>query len=277
MLFDIGVNLTSSQFRNDREAVVQRARQAGVSHIMVTATSIDTSLAAIELGEKYDLICTAGVHPHDAADVPIDWLTQLQALAVRDQVRAIGETGLDFNRNFSPRDVQIDIFCAQIALAQQTVQPLFVHDRGSDGEVLRHLQSAGVLPPTIIHCFTGSRIDLDRYLAEGFYIGITGWITDLKRGQELRSLVRQVPLNRLLLETDAPFLRPTNTPEAFRTTHQLGSKYKRRNEPALLTYVLDVVAENRNEDRNEILKATTENATRLFGRSTTGVRDETLI
>jgi TatD DNase family protein len=265
MLFDIGVNLTSSQFREDCPAVLERASQAGVAHIMITATSIETSLAAIALGEKYELICTAGVHPHDAAEVSLDWLTQLQTLVVREPVRAVGETGLDFYRNFSPKAAQIDVFRAQIELAQHIDLPLFVHDRDSGGEVLRQLQNAGDLPATVIHCFTGSHADLDDYLAQGFYIGITGWIADLQRGQTLRDLVKHIPLDRLLLETDAPFLRPPNTPETFRVKHQLGNKHKRRNEPALLPYVLDVVAENRNEDRDEIRKATTDNAIRLFG------------
>ena len=264
MLFDIGVNLTSSQFRKDCDAVLERAKQAGVNHIMITATNIESSITAIALCEKYDLLCTAGVHPHDAAEVPQDWLTQLQSLVVRGPVRAVGETGLDFNRNFSPRAAQIDVFRAQIELAQQVDRPLFVHDRDSDGEVLRQLQDAGALPATVIHCFTGTQADLDGYLAQGFYIGITGWITDLKRGQTLRELVKHIPLDRLLLETDAPFLRPANTPETFALNNQLGNKHKRRNEPALLPYVLDVVAEHRNEDRDEILKATTENANRLF-------------
>ena len=264
MLFDIGVNLTSSQFSKDREAVLQRAQHAGVGGIMVTATNIQNSRAAIELCEIHDLVCTAGVHPHDAAEAPRDWVKQLETIVVHDRVRAVGETGLDFNRNFSPQAAQIEAFCAQIELAQRTHKPLFVHDRDSGGEVLRQLQNAGTLPATIIHCFTGSVDDLDAYLAEGFYIGITGWITDLQRGEELRRLVSRIPLNRLLLETDAPFLRPANTPEEFRTTHNLGNKYKRRSEPALLPYVLDIVADNRNDDRADILAATTVNANRLF-------------
>ena len=265
MIVDVGVNLLNRQFHHDCDAVIARARAAGVGGMLITATDLESCVCAIAQCTSPDLLCTAGIHPHDAGTAEQDWLQRLSALAQNPVVRAIGETGLDFNRNYSPRDTQIDFFRVQIALAQDINKPLFVHDRDSGGEVLNQLRQAGSLPGVVIHCFTGSAEELQRYLAEGYYIGVTGWITDPKRGATLRELVSVIPLNRLLLETDAPFLRPHNTPAEFVSDHNLPANRKRRNEPALLNYVLDAIAEHRSEPKAEIVAATTLNASHLFG------------
>lgn len=270
MIVDIGVNLLSRQFQSDQDAVIERARAAGVGGMLITATDLNSTKSAIARCSSPDLFCTAGIHPHNAGSAGSaneDWLQQLASLAQSPVVRAVGETGLDFNRNYSPVDIQIDFFRRQIELAQQINKPLFVHDRDSDGEVFKQLQLAGSLPPVVIHCFTGNAVELDRYLAADYYIGITGWITDPRRGATLAELVTKIPLHRLLIETDAPFLRPHNTPTTFISEHNLPAKRKRRNEPALLPYVLDMIASHRPEAKTEIAAATTANASRLFGFS----------
>lgn len=267
-LIDICVNLQNNQFQNDIGAIVERALQHDVGGMLLTATSVECVgklLPWCESGTRY---CTAGVHPHDAASLQPEWLDQLVHWLQHDAIRAVGETGLDFNRNYSPRAVQIDVFDAQIRLAQVHGLPLFVHDRDSGGEVLRRLRLAErdrALPPVVIHCFTGTRAELAAYLEADFYVGITGWVCDARRGKELRRVVSDIPLDRLLIETDAPFLRPHTVPETWHQSHGLPAKHKRRNEPALLPYVLQTIAEHRLEPMDLIARATTDNAQRLFG------------
>ncbi len=263
-MIDICVNLDSRQFNRDRDAVLERAWACGVEALIITATDIASTRTAINWSSPERLRCTAGVHPHHAAEVDPHWEETLAQLAAHPAVCAIGETGLDFNRNFSPREDQLSVFATQIALARRLAKPLFVHDRDSEGEVLRQLQAAGPLPPTVIHCFTGNAADLRSYLSAGFYIGITGWVADDKRGQALRALVPEIPLERLLLETDAPFLRPHNVPDTWPEEHGVLRKYKRRNEPALLGYVCEAVADCYGVSAARVAQATSDNAKKLF-------------
>ncbi len=265
MLFDVCVNLLNSQFNSDREAVIERAHNAGVGKLLITATNLATSTQAIVWSQPPSRWCTAGIHPHDATDLPPTWLEELTHLAQHKHVVAVGETGLDFYRNFSPRTLQIEVFDQQIGLAARLGKPLFVHDRDSKGEVYQRLQKAGDLPPVLIHCFTGTRADLEAYLAAGFYIGITGWVADPRRGDTLRELVPHIPLERLVIETDAPFLKPHNTPADFLDDHNLPAKFKRRNEPALLPRVLEAITHLRPESAAEVARATADNAAILFG------------
>ena len=261
-LVDIGANLLNGQFRDDRDAVLARARAAGVGHIMVTATNVADSTAAIELCRgQADLSCTVGVHPHDAAKTLAaggDWMGQLRRLADKEPVCAIGEAGLDFHRNFSPPEDQRSVFDAQILLAAELGLPLFVHDRDSGGAVHDALtKHAEQLHGVVIHCFTGDEADLNRYLAAGFHIGVTGWICDRRRGERLRSLVPQIPLDRLLIETDAPFLLPHGAASP--------TADKRRNEPCLLPFIARYIAELLDLPAAELANQTTANAKRLFG------------
>ncbi len=267
-MIDIGVNLLHPQFAADRQAVLDRARSAGVERMLITATDLPMAAAAVSLCKGTDdLFCTAGVHPHDAKDAPTDpeaLREQLRLLARESAVRAIGETGLDFNRNFSPPDVQRRVFETQLGLAGELGLPVFVHDRDSDGAVYEALaRHADRLPGMVVHCFTGSGEDLDRYLALGCAIGITGWICDRKRGGELRALVGRIPLNRLLIETDAPFLLPQNAPKNWQKTHAPGSS-SRRNEPALLAYVAAGIAGASGVPAADIIAASSANARSLF-------------
>lgn len=263
-MIDIGVNLLHPQFDQDRCAVIDRARAAGVTGLLVTATDLAMSERAVTFCEARDLYCTAGVHPHDASRAPADLGERLTVLLDSHRVRAVGETGLDFNRNYSPPEVQRVVFHAQLRLASQSGLPVFVHDRDSAGEV--HEALAGYmadLTGVVVHCFTGSAEDLDRYLRLGCHIGVTGWLNDERRGAGLRSLVDRIPLERLLIETDAPFLRPGDVPKEW-LAQQAPAISRRRNEPALLPYIADRIAAIRQEDPETIRRVTADNARRLF-------------
>ncbi len=264
-MIDIGANLLHRQFDADRAEVIERARAAGVERMLVTATDLPMTEAAIALcTTASDLGCTAGVHPHDAKHAPEDLTDQLRRLAVNSSVRAIGETGLDFNRNFSPPDVQHRVFETQLSLAGELGLPVFVHDRDSEGAVFQALERhADRLPGMVVHCFTGNGKDLDRYLALGCAIGITGWICDRKRGGELRELVRRIPLERLLIETDAPFLLPQNAPKRWQQVNAPGAS-SRRNEPALLSYVVEAISDASGTPAADIVAASSRNARTLF-------------
>jgi len=261
-LIDVCVNVTNSQFAADRAAVLTRAEQHGVVGMLFTATDLTTTRESLALCDGGSRLCTAGIHPHDAKDAPANWRAELEALASNPMVRAVGECGLDFNRSFSPHDVQIDVFEQQIAVAKSLNKPLFVHDRESAGAVLACLAKEHPLPPTVIHCFTGTQEELSAYVDLGFYIGITGWVCDPGRGTALREMVARVPIDQLLIETDAPFLRPHNEPGEF---HRLHGLPRRRNEPALLGWIIQALAELRDEPLHTLADATRQNAQTLFG------------
>ena len=261
-MIDIGLNLLHPQFDGDRDAVLARAHAAGIEAALVTATNLDEAHAAVTLCRTLDapiaLATTAGVHPHDAKDVGAEWSRTLVALLSNPQVRAVGETGLDYFRDFSPRDQQREVFATQLDIAARHDLPVFVHDRDSSGDVHAML-SEHALRRVVVHCFTGTMRDLTRYLDAGYFIGITGWIADRRRGSALRELAAHIPLARLLVETDAPFLRPHNAPAAVDRS--------RRNEPALLPFVIEAIAQARAEPAATIAAATHANAATLFGFS----------
>ncbi|MDA1076305.1 MAG: TatD family hydrolase [Proteobacteria bacterium] len=257
-MIDIGINLMSSQFDDDREKVLERALSAGVTSMGVTGTSETNSQRAAQFVRDHPhLWCTAGIHPHEADTASQDWQRTILTLAEGPQVKAIGETGLDFNRNYSDPDVQRARFDDHIQLALQTGLPLFVHDRDSNGAV--HAMLAPYrdrLNGVVIHCFTGDADDLKRYVQAGYYIGITGWVCDPKRGAGLRQLVPLIPTERLVIETDAPYLLPYPASSP--------SPHKRRNEPCLLGHVAARIADLIHRDLDEVSAFTTRNATTLF-------------
>ncbi len=258
-MIDIGVNLLHPQFDPDRDAVLERARAAGVEHMIVTGTDIESSRAGADLAATRPdrLSATAGVHPHHAATAPADWPAMVAALAQRPEVVAIGETGLDFYRDFSPRPVQVRVFREHLELACRLDLPVFVHDRDAGDSVAACLAEAPPLRAgVVVHCFTGSQRDLRRYLDLGCYIGITGWICDRRRGQALRELAPAIPLDRLMIETDAPFLRPHTAP---------ADAHGRRNEPALLRWVARQLAELKGVSVEELERVSAENAREVFG------------
>ncbi len=261
MMIDIGANLTHESFRDDLPEVLARAGQAGVGTIVVTGTSIAGSMAAQALAGRHpNLYCTAGVHPHDAAHCDANTVPALRTLLAHPKVRAVGECGLDFNRNYSPHPSQEKWFVAQVELACDLGKPLFLHSRDAHPRFADILRSHGRshpkgLPPAVAHCFTGERDELHAYLELGLYIGITGWICDERRGTHLLSLVREIPADRLMLETDAPYL----TPRTIRPQPK-----SRRNEPAYLPYVAATVAGALGRPPEEVARITTENARRFF-------------
>ena len=254
-MIDIGANLTDRSFKEDLDQVIQSAQANGVQKIIVTGTTVELSKQANHLREEYPEVLshTVGMHPHHADDFTTQSLTPLSDLVGTKPV-AIGETGLDYYRNFSKRDNQRRSFQAQIELAAQHELPLFVHDRDSEGEVLELLQRYAKTP-VVIHCFTGNEHFLHAYLEMGYYIGLTGWICDERRGGEVAALVPQIPLDRLLIETDSPYLLPRNISPKPKT---------RRNEPMYLKWVTAKIAKLINQEVELIQNQTTANAIRFF-------------
>lgn len=259
-LVDIGVNLGHRSFGPDREAVIDRALAAGVRTMICTGTSVRGSEDALALARRRPgaLYATAGVHPHDAARCDGGTIAALRRLAEDRRVVAIGECGLDFNRDFSPRPTQVEVFKRQAELAKELGMPLFLHERDAAGAFLEVLDAVQPEPASVVvHCFTGDGATLQQYLRRGYNIGITGWICDERRGVHLRDLVKKIAGDRLLVETDAPFL----TPRDLRPKPADG-----RNEPAFLVHVLRTVAACRGEDPEAVAAMTTANARRVFSR-----------
>ena len=261
-LIDIGVNLTNPHFDQLHEAVIERAYAQNVCQMVLTGTSLDVSEQAIELCERFDpsgerLFSTAGVHPHDASHWSADSARRQRELASHARVRAIGECGLDFNRDFSPRPLQEKALEAQLALAAKTGKPVFLHERDANERLRAILNDyRDNLCAAVVHCFTGERAALFSYLDMDLHIGITGWICDERRGTHLHPLVREIPKGRLMLETDAPYLLP----RTLRPKPKNG-----RNEPAYLPEILREVALHRGESEAELARHTTACAQAFFG------------
>jgi TatD DNase family protein len=254
-LVDIGANLTHAAFRDDLAEVLGRARRAGVAQIIVTGTAVDESMAAIRLADAHGLHATIGVHPHHARDCGPQTIAALRDLAAHPRVVAVGECGLDFNRNYSPHLDQEKWFLAQLELGIELDKPLFLHSRDAHPRFAQILASHRP-QRAVAHCFTGERAELHAYLDLDLYIGITGWICDERRGRHLLELVREIPPERLLLETDAPYL----TPRDLRPQPKA-----RRNEPAFLPHILNTVARALGRAPETVAEDTARNARRLFG------------
>jgi len=261
-MIDIGVNLTNKRFDKDRTELISRAKNIGVEQLLITGTSVNESKKALVLCQDYQqqfpntLYATAGVHPHDADGVTSDYLTQLTQLAKHSQIKAIGECGLDFNRNFSAPTQQIKIFKEQIELAADLNMPLFLHQRDAFESWFNELKPfIGIIPAMVAHCFTGSQHELEQCIEADMYIGITGWLCDERRGKALQEVVSLIPLERLLIETDAPYL----TPRTIRPKPKSS-----RNEPSYLPYIVEKIASITNLDPSEIACQTSINARRIF-------------
>ncbi|WP_414431391.1 TatD family hydrolase [Alcanivorax sp. IL2] len=255
---DIGVNLTDKQFRDDQDEVLERARSAGVTWQLLTGTNVDESRLAMELASQHDdLFSTAGLHPHSARFYSPALEKELRELLTQKSVKAAGEMGLDFNRDFSPRPDQERAFEAQLALAVEYRLPVFLHERDAHERFAPILKAhRDHLVGAVVHCFTGSRQALFDYLDLDCHIGITGWVCDERRGKPLAELVHNIPDNRLLLETDAPYLLPRDLPEP--------PPKKRRNEPSLLPWIGKRVATLREQDVASVAQLTSANARALF-------------
>src|SRR5918992_3880237 len=254
-LVDIGANLTHGAFSQDLADTVERARNAGVSRIIVTGTTVDETMAATRIADAFGLYATVGVHPHHARDCGPQTIPALRELAKHPRVVAIGECGLDFNRNYSPHPDQERWFVAQLELGLSLGKPLFLHSRDAHPRFYEILKHHGV-KHAVAHCFTGEREELRAYLGLDLYIGITGWICDERRGRHLVALVRDIPRERLLLETDSPYLTPRDMKPQPRA---------RRNEPAFLPHIARAVAAALGRPLEEIAAETTRNAIGFFG------------
>ncbi len=257
-LIDIGANLTHDNFDDDLTKVLGRAATAGVEKMIVTGSSDQGNIDAADLAELHPgrLYSTAGVHPHHASDYTDASSELIRSLLDRQSVVAVGECGLDYFRNFSPREAQIEAFQSQLDIAADTGMPVFLHQRDAHDDFVETLEP--MLPKisrAVAHCFTGEGESLREYLAMGLWIGITGWICDERRGAHLQKIVSDIPDDSLLIETDAPYLLPRT----------LNPKPKsRRNEPAYLIEVLRVVAKARGQSEQHVAKITTENAIKFF-------------
>ncbi len=263
-LIDIGANLSHDSFDIDRDAVLQRARDAGVVQMMVTGASREHSPKALALAQAHPgfLFATAGVHPHHASEYTAECDAEMRALHAHLEVVAVGECGLDYFRDLSPRPAQRRAFELQLRIAADLAvdgvgKPLFLHQRDAHVDFMGVMKEFdGKLGPAVVHCFTGTRAELFDYLDQDWHIGITGWLCDERRGAHLRELVPHIPAHRLMIETDSPYLLP-------RTVKPQPSH--RRNEPMYLAHIVEELARDRGEDVADTAASTTATARAFFG------------
>ena len=263
-LIDIGANLSHDSFDHDREAVLQRARAAGVAQLVVTGASREHSPRALALAQAHPgfLFATAGVHPHHAVEYTAECDAEMRALHAHPEVVAVGECGLDYFRDFSPRPAQRRAFEMQLQIAADLAvdgvgKPLFLHQRDAHDDFIGIMgEFDGKLGPAVVHCFTGTRKELFDCLDRDWHIGITGWLCDERRGLHLRELVASIPANRLMIETDAPYLLPRTVKPA---------PGHRRNEPMYLAHIVEELARDRGEDVALTAANSTATARAFFG------------
>ena len=258
MLADIGINLTNSRFDNDRDEVIKRSIQANVTKLLITGTCEKSSEQALEVCQQFPhiLSSTVGVHPHDADNVSEQYLDKLRDLAKSPFAKAIGECGLDFNRNFSTPDNQQRVFQAQVKLAAELAKPLFLHQRDAFEPWLNILVPyIDKVPAMVTHCFTGNKEQLVKCLDLGMYVGITGWLCDKKRGQNLRDIVKYIPLDRLMVETDGPYLTPQNIKPKPKSS---------RNEPAYLPFIIDMLEQCTGHSKQALIDNSYQNSKKVF-------------
>ena len=254
-IFESHCHLDDRSYDKDRDAVINRARTAGVAKMMVVGITDQRSEKVVSIAESQDgLYASVGIHPHDAKSCCETSLKKIRSLAASPKVKAWGEIGLDFNRMYSPRDQQEKWFVRQLEIADELDLPIIFHERDSKGRFLEILKTHGNKERRgVIHCFSGNNSELMKYLEMGFHIGITGILTLNDRGKRLRAQALSIPLDRILIETDAPYLTPTPERNRFR-----------RNEPAFVKSVLLKLADVRKEDPESLAEITWENTCRLF-------------
>lgn len=257
-LIDIGANLGHDSFDADRDEVIARAREAGVGAMVVTGSDYASNRVAVKMaGRESGLAATAGLHPHHAMDWSAQLAHQIDAAAEQREIVAVGEAGLDYFRDISPRHEQKQSFEAQLEIACRHQLPVFLHQREAHADFAAILGNViGELPGVVVHCFTGDREALETYLTLGCHIGITGWICDERRGGPVVDLLPEIPDDRLMIETDCPFLLPRSLRPRPAT---------RRNEPAFLPVVARAAANARGQSLEALAASTTATATRFFG------------
>ncbi len=257
-LIDIGANLGHESFRDDLQEVLSNAQKSGIKHILLTGCNEQSSQDALALAQTNPqlLSSTAGVHPHDAKQVDSSTMQTIKQLCSHNAVKAVGETGLDFNRDYSPRPIQEKVYAQQLELACELSMPVFLHERDA------HKRFYGILKEYrdrlkrgVVHCFTGSKEALYSYLDLDLFIGITGWVCDERRGKHLHPLLKEIPLNRLMIETDAPYLLPRSIKPKTKS---------RRNEPKYLPHILHTIARCLQIEREILAHHTSANACEFF-------------
>ncbi|RTR37790.1 hydrolase TatD [Shewanella canadensis] len=256
---DIAVNLIGSALEKNIDDVIQRAADQGVSPLIVIGSCLTESEKAIQCCQQHSnqLYCTAGVHPHHASE----WHSQsgetLKQLASESQVVAIGECGLDYNRDFSPRPMQRQAFAEQLALAVELKMPVLMHERDAHADFLAIMKEyRSELTGALLHCFTGDRKSMESYLELDMHLGITGWVCDERRGLELAELVIDIPDNRILIETDSPYLLPRSMRPKPKSS---------KNEPQYLPYISRYIAKLRGQDPEQFSAQTYQNSVDFFG------------
>ncbi|NLI12526.1 TatD family hydrolase [Pelotomaculum propionicicum] len=252
MLFDTHAHLDDEAYDQDRDEMIQRARQAGVKHIVNVGFNFESAYSSIKLAEKYDLIYAAvGFHPHNATEAATGYLQELEELAAHPKVVALGEMGLDYYRDLSPRPVQQRVFREQLSLAKKVGKPVIIHDREAHGDLMDILRQEGLgSAGGVMHCYSGSWEMARECLAMGFYISIAGPVT-FPKAPRLKDVAARVPADRLLVETDAPYLTPV--------PHR-----GKRNEPAYVFYTAEEVAGLRGMETEDLAQMCAENGRRLF-------------
>lgn len=283
ILIDIGANLTNKKYGRDLDSVIQRAKDSGVRKIMVTGTSVKASKEALRLTRIYPdtLYSTAGIHPHDAKSYTDESWDELRHIANNTECVAIGECGLDYNRNFSDPEDQKLVFRKHVELAIETNKPIFVHERDAHEDLLKVLDEySAKLPPVVIHCFTGTQEQALAYLDKGFYIGLTGYLCKDKSDVGVRKLLESgsLPLDRLVVETDSPFMYPntraSKLPDQVKdslTERSMMFLHRyctfQRNEPCSLPAIVEMIAAFMKKKPEEVALATSFNSMKLFGLS----------
>lgn len=258
--FDIGANLTHKSFQEDMENVLQESQQNGVKRLSVTGSCLEDSILALEISNRFPDMCvsTAGIHPHNAKEFSRELFTEIKDLLIEDKVKCVGETGLDFNRNYSSPEDQQRSFEAHIELAIDISKPLFLHERDAHEKFIEIINPyLNEMPKSVVHCFTGQKEALLKYIDMNFYIGITGWLCDERRGKHLEELIPLIPLEKLLIETDSPYLLPRD----------MGLDNSSRNEPKYLKHIAKRVAEYRNESEELVYSAIYMNSLEFFNIS----------
>ena len=258
--FDIGANLTHKSFQEDMENVLQESQQNGVKRLSVTGSCLEDSILALEISNRFPDMCvsTAGIHPHNAKEFSRELFTEIKDLLIEDKVKCVGETGLDFNRNYSSPEDQQRSFEAHIELAIDISKPLFLHERDAHKKFIEIINPyLNEMPKSVVHCFTGQKEALLKYIDMNFYIGITGWLCDERRGKHLEELIPLIPLEKLLIETDSPYLLPRD----------MGLDNSSRNEPQYLKHIAKRVAEYRNESEELVYSAIYMNSLEFFNIS----------
>ncbi|MDL2246342.1 TatD family hydrolase [Methanobrevibacter sp. OttesenSCG-928-K11] len=257
-LIDIGINLMHPSFKKDKENVIKEGKNVGVKQYIITGTTLNSSKIAKDYAEKFPnlLYSTAGVHPHNAKNCDENTINELEKLSKFDCVVAIGECGLDYNRNFSPPKDQRIWFEKQVKLAQKLDMPLFLHEREAHEDLFKILEKyPEMAQKSVVHCFTGTAEEAQNYLDLGCYIGITGWVCDMKRGKSLQDAVKVIPPEKMMIETDAPFLIPKNLKEKPK---------KNRNEPKYLPQVLKTISELKDTNIEELADDVTKTTKSFF-------------